>query len=53
MSDYKEYPSETMVRIKETGELGEAFESSFGHISVFIEGEDDCRFFKIDDVEFI
>ena len=53
MSDYKEYPSDTMVRIKETGELGEAFESSLGYISVFIEGEDDCRFFKIEDVEFI
>jgi hypothetical protein len=51
MSDYKEYPSDTMVRINQTGELGEAFESFMGYISVFI--EDECKFFKIEDVEFV
>jgi len=50
-SDYKKYPLNTMVRIIETGEVGEAFESSLGYISVFI--EEKCRFFKIEEIEFI
>jgi hypothetical protein len=53
MSDYISYPIGTKVRIKSTQELGEAFESALGVISVFIDGEDKCRFFDFNDVEFI
>lgn len=53
MSDYINYPPDTKVRIKTTGELGEAFESVFGTISVFIEDEKNCRYFSIKDVEFL
>jgi hypothetical protein len=53
MNDYKNYPSETRVLIKSTGEHGEAFESGMGMISVFIDGEDKCRYFTLDDVTFL
>lgn len=41
------------VKIKSTGEVGEVFETALGFISIFIEGEDKCRYYKIDEVEFI
>jgi hypothetical protein len=53
MSDYKSYPNNTRVKIKSTGQQGEAFESALGTISVFIDNETKCRYFKLDDVEFI
>jgi len=49
--EYKKYPSNTKVKIKSTGEVGEAFESTLGFISIFI--EDKCQYYKIDEVEFI
>lgn len=52
MSDYKQY-RDTIVRIKSTGEIGEAFESAMDTISVFIEGEERCRYFDMSDVEFV
>jgi hypothetical protein len=52
MSDYKQY-RDTIVRIKSTGEIGEAFESMLNTISVFVTGEDKCRYFDMGDVEFI
>lgn len=53
MNEYKQYPIGTKVKIKETGEIGEAFESGFDYVSIFIDGEKRCRYFKIEDVEFI
>ena len=50
---YKSYPIETRVKIKSTGEQGEAFESVFGTISVFIDDEEKCRYFDLTDVEFL
>ena len=50
-STYQQYLSGTMVRIKYTGEVGEAFESLFDTISVFI--NERCEFFSINDVEFL
>jgi hypothetical protein len=52
MSDYKEY-EEQRVRVKETGEEGEAFESALGFISVFLDGNRNAKYFKIDEVEFL
>lgn len=49
--EYTSYSSEDRVRIKSTNEYGEAFESALGYISVFIDGEDVCRYFDIDDIE--
>lgn len=49
--EYKKYSPNTKVKIKSTGEVGEAFESTLGFISVFI--EDKCDYFRIDEVEFI
>ena len=53
MSDFEEYPVGTRVLIKSTGEHGEAFESLLGTITVFIDGEEKCRAFKLDDVVFL
>jgi hypothetical protein len=53
MSDFVEYPLETMVRIKSTDEIGEAYESAFGFITVFVEGNDKAQIFPMDDVEFL
>ena len=53
MADYKQYPLDTVVKIKETGQLGDAFESALGYISVFIEDEEKCRYYKLEDVEFL
>ena len=53
ITDYKTYPKNTRVRIKPTGETGEAFERALGCISVFIDGENKCRYFYMNDVEFI
>ncbi len=53
ITDYKIYPKNTRVRIKSTGETGEAFERALGCISVFIDGEDKCRYFYMNDIEFI
>lgn len=53
MSDYKEYPEDTRVRIISTGEEGEAFESAFGYISVAIDGNSKYRMFLLSDVEFL
>lgn len=53
MSDYKSYPIDTKVKIKSTGEHGEAFESVFGIISVFVEDEEKCRYFDLSDIEFL
>jgi len=50
--EYHSYGIEDRVRIKSTNEYGDAFESAMGYISVFIDGEDGCRYFDIDDVEF-
>ena len=50
---YKNHELGTKVRVKETGEIGEAFESALGYISVFVVGERFCRYFKLEDVEFI
>ena len=52
---YISYPPKTRVIIKSTGEKGEAFESlgTLGVISVFVDGEDKCRYFKLDVVVFI
>ena len=52
MSDYVIYPPRTFVKIKETGKVGEAFESSLGFISVFND-KDKCRYYKLEDVEFL
>lgn len=53
MSEYKQYPTGTMVLIKSLGEQGEAFESAMGFISVWVGDEAACRYFEMDDVEFI
>ena len=53
MSEYKQYPTGTMVIIKSLGEQGEAFESAMGFISVWVGDEAACRYFEMDDVEFI
>jgi len=62
MGNYKQYPLGTKVRIKATGQTGEAFESSclglISFISVWIDGEEidkghKARIFINDDVEFI
>ncbi len=52
ITDYKIY-SNVKVRIKSTGETGEAFERALGCISVFIDSEDKCRYFYMNDIEFI
>lgn len=53
MSSYINYPLGTKVRIKSSDKIGEAYESVFGVISVFVDGERYARNFKIEDVEFI
>jgi hypothetical protein len=53
MSDFIDYPLGTRIMIKSTGEHGEAFESALGTISVFIDGEDKCRYFSLVDVIFL
>lgn len=53
MSSYISYKQGTRIVIKSTGEQGEAFESVLGHISIFIDGEKKCKYFKLEDVEFI
>jgi len=50
MSDYKNYKDQK-IRVKATGEEGEAFESALGFISVFIEEERRPRVYKMDEVE--
>ena len=50
---YEQYPNETRVMIKSTGEHGEAFESALGFISVFIDGCDKCQYFALEDVIFL
>jgi hypothetical protein len=50
---YMNYPPRTKVRIKSTGETGGAFERFSTFISVFIDDEDKCRYFSMDDIEFI
>lgn len=50
-STYQQYPCGTMVKIKYTGEVGEAFENLFDTISVFI--DERCEYFSINDVEFM
>ena len=50
---YKSYPLNTSVRIISTGEEGEAYESYYEDIAVFIDGEKTCRYFDLNDVEFI
>lgn len=49
--DYISYDLDVRVRIKSTNEYGDAFESALGYMSVFIDGEDGCRMFEIDDIE--
>ena len=51
--DYTDYPLHTRVKIKSTSETGDAFESMLNTISVFIDGEDECRYFDLKDVEFL
>jgi hypothetical protein len=53
MSNYISYPIDTRVKIKSTSEEGEAFESALGFISVFIDDEKKCRYFELEDVEFL
>lgn len=53
MSCYKKYPPDTLVRIKVTGEIGEAFESLLGYISVWVGDETKCRYFRMNEVEFL
>lgn len=53
MTDYKQYELCVKVRIKETGEVGEAFESAFGYISVFVGEDRKCTYYKLEDIEFI
>lgn len=50
-NNYTSYGTDDRVRIKSTGEYGDAFESAFGFITVFIDGEDGCQYFDIDDIE--
>lgn len=52
---YINYPPKTRVIVKSTGDKGEAFESlgAIGVISVFVNGEKKCRYFKLDDVVFV
>lgn len=52
VSSYKQYPVGTKVFIVSTGETGEAFESAFGYITVFVDGERKCRLFELSDVKF-
>jgi hypothetical protein len=53
MTNYSYYPSGTKVKIKDSNEIGEAFESAFGIISVFLGEDKKCQYFKIEDVEFL
>lgn len=50
---YTVYNLNQRVLIKSTGEQGEAFESALGFTSVFIDGEDTCRYFSDEDVLFL
>lgn len=52
MSDYRQYPQGTKVRLS-TGEEGEAFESAFGYISIWVGDEDKCRYFNLNEVKFL
>jgi len=52
MTDYKQYPPNTRVRIKSTGEEGEAFESLLGYITVFL-NDGECEYYKLGNVEFL
>lgn len=49
---YVNYPLNTRVKVKETGECGEAFESMFGYITVFLDSQDKAILFKMEEVEF-
>lgn len=51
-SDYKQYKPDTRVKVKSTEEYGDAFESTLGFISVFIDGHDKCQYYKLDNIEF-
>ena len=53
LSGYSQYPLGTKVRIKETDEEGLAFESASGFISIQVDGEATCRFFRMSDIEFL
>ena len=53
LSQYKNYPLGTRVKIIETGEEGDAFESASGFISVQPDGEATYRFFRMSDIQFI
>jgi archaellum component FlaG (FlaF/FlaG flagellin family) len=48
--NYTQYPADTRILVKSTGEHGEAYESAANTISVFIDGEKRCRYFDLDDV---
>lgn len=52
-TDYIQYPEDTRVFIPSIGMYGEAYESAFGVISVFVDGERKCKYFNINDVEFL
>jgi hypothetical protein len=52
-NDYKQYPVGTRVRIKSSRKEGEAYESVWHFISVFIDGEDKAKNFFLDEVEFL
>ena len=55
MSDYKSYPVGTRVKIKSTSEYGEAFESLWGFVSVFLDNDKSGHYemYNIKDVKFI
>ena len=50
---YTLYPPNTKVRIKSTGQTGEAYEKSGKTISVWLDPDDRLGYFDFDDVEFI
>ena len=50
---YTLYPPGTKVRIKSTGQTGEAYEKSGKTISVWLDPDDKLVYLNTDDVEFI
>jgi len=53
MEEYKCYEPGVRVRIKSSGQLGEAFESVWHFISVWIDGETKAKNFFLDEIEFL
>lgn len=50
---YVSYKCGTLIRVKETGEIGEAFEQAFGFISAWFENPKKPRLLKVDEIEFV